>query len=253
MRLSALCAAAAVLGCALPVRAAIITVATDGPDADSLGGADTFVQRNNAASLATDPSLAVVNRAASDNNSDRVSFVRFDTSGLTPADLTAASLRLTLGANAVPTNFVVQVFGIPDLATNENFDPTTLTFANSGYTTGSSTSIANDSTDNSVLDSSLTLLGSFAAPTINTTYTFTSDDLLAFLQADTNGTAAFVLTTLTITAGGTSTPVFLSSDNPSATADTVPALITTSVPEPKSAVTGAFGVTSSLLSRRRRR
>ncbi|MDB5325672.1 MAG: hypothetical protein JWM57_1241 [Phycisphaerales bacterium] len=233
-------------------HAATITIATDGTDADALGGADTFVTRNSVASAATDGNLAVVNRAATDNNADRVPFLRFDTSGaLSGGPLTVASLRLTLGANASPAGLVVQIYGIPDAALNENFDATTITFANSGYTTGSGSVIANDATDNSVLDSSLTLLGTLAAPTINTTYTFSSADLLTFLNADTNGIASFVLATTVITAGGTSTPVFASSDSVAFTADQLPALIV-DVPEP-TAVAALGAIACGLTSRRKRR
>lgn len=231
-------------------HAAPVTIftTTDG-NGDSIAGADTFVTRNSVANASADSNLAVVNRAAADNNADRVSFVRFDSTGLTPANVTAATLRLTLGANASPAGLVLQIFGIPDAATNENFDASTVTFANSGYTTGTGSPIANDATDNTVLDSVLTLLGTIATPTISTTYTFSSPELLSFLQADTNGIASFVLTTTTITSGGTSTPVFVSTEG--GTADTAPALLVQSIPEPTALAIFGLGGCAAVARRRR--
>lgn len=219
--------------------------------------ADTFVTRGSTTNNSANTSLAIVNRSVpatgvtDSNTTDRVSFLTFNLSAQT-RPLDSAALQISVDtASGVPANFVIQVYGIPDNGANENFDPTTLTFANNGYTNGLNTSVANDGTDNNVNDSALTLLATFTGPATagngGTTFTISSPDLLNFLNADTNGIASLILTTPTQTSGTYSTPTFASSE--SASTALRPALVVT--PEPTAlAVLGAGAC--SLVARRRR-
>ena len=159
--------------------------------------ADTYVMRNSTTNNSTAAPLIVKNgNNPPDNSTDRVTFLRFDTTGLAP--VTAASLSLAIHNNAVPAGFQVQLYGIPDGAANENFDASTLTFANSTYTSASDA----DATDNNVLDASLTLLGTYvfdqaiAQDTAGTspgnmTFYDAGGALTSFLNADTNNVATF--------------------------------------------------------------
>jgi hypothetical protein len=224
--------------------------------------ADTFVQRNSTANNSTSAALIAKNaNNPADNNNDRVTFLRFDTTGLTtPA--TAASLTLAIHNNAVPAGFQVQLYGIPDGATSETFDQSTLTFANSGYTTTSTA----DSTDNNVLDASLTLLGTYTFDQAiaqgttgtspgNMTFYDAGGALTAFLNADTNHVATFLLTTPTH--NDSNTVAFWSLDN--TTSQAIPTLATdadavAAVPEPAAAALLAFPFLAATgLGRRRRK
>ena len=221
--------------------------------------ADTFVQRGSTTNNSTGAALIAKNaNNPADSSNDRVTFLRFDTTGLT-TPVTAASLSLAIHNNAIPAGFQVQLFGIPDAAANETFDASTLTFANSGYTTTST----GDSTDNNVLDASLTLLGTYTfdqaiaqgtAGTSPGTMTFydAGGALTSFLNADTNHVATFLLTTPTH--NDSNTVAFWSRDN--TTSQDIPTLATNAdavpVPEPAAAALLAFPFLAATALRRRR-
>jgi hypothetical protein len=206
--------------------------------ADSLTPlADTWLQNGSTANNSADANLRVKNQ----NNqlNDRVTFLRFDGSGLTGGNVSVASLFLTVSAFSTPTAMTFQLFGIVDGGGNEAFDATTLTFANSGYT--------DQSVDNNVNDSlfsggaplaTATLLGTDPAGTV---LTFSGSSLVNFLNANQNSDIAFVLTTSTLADSVFVT--FGSMEN--ATAGYQPTLTysTTSVPEPS---TLSFALASGL-------
>jgi hypothetical protein len=221
--------------------------------------ADTYVMRNSTTDNSSAAPLIVKNaNNPPDSNNDRVTFLRFDTTGLAP--VTAASLSLAIHNNAVPAGFQVQLYGIPDGASNENFDASTLTFANNGYT---ATSTA-DSTDNNVLDASLTLLGTYTFDQAiaqgtagtspgNMTFSDAGGALTSFLNANTNNVATFLLTTPTH--NDSNTIAFWSRDN--TTSQAIPTLATDAdavpVPEPASAALVAFPVLAAAVLRRSRK
>jgi hypothetical protein len=236
------------------------SIVSSAASAATLGvAADTYVMRNSTTDNSAAAPLIVKNgNNPPDNSTDRVTFLRFDTTGLTP--VTAASLTLAIHNNAVPAGFQVQLYGIPDGAANENFDASTLTFANSGYTTTSTA----DLTDNNVLDASLTLLGTYtfdqaiAQGTAGTspgamTFYDAGGALTSFLNADTNHVAAFLLATPTH--NDSNTVAFWSRDN--TTSQPIPTLATNAdavvVPEPAAAALLLVPLAAaSALSRRRR-
>jgi hypothetical protein len=156
--------------------------------------ADTYVQNGSTANNSAGLSLLVKNQ----NNqlNDRVTFLRFDGSGLTEGDAISASLTLKITSFSTPTALTFQLFGIADGAANEAFDATTLTFANSGYT--------DQSVDNNVNDSLFAGAAPLATASILSTtpigseVTFSGAGLLNFLNDNNNAHLTFVVTTATI-------------------------------------------------------
>jgi hypothetical protein len=225
--------------------------------------ADTYLQRSPDTAGANINNVALITKnvdaATAGSANDRISFLRFNTTGVPP--VTAASLTLAVHNNAVPAGFQVQLYGIPDGGNNENFNESTVTFANNGYTTNSAN---NDATDNNVVDAALTLLGTYTFPTAITqgaagtspgtiTFSDAGGALTSFLNADTNGLATFILTTPTI--NGTNTVAFYSRDN--TTSQAVPTLATNAdaiaVPEPTAAAIVTLLAATGLGRRRRTR
>jgi hypothetical protein len=177
---------------------------------------------------------------------DRVTFIRFDGAAIT-GPVSSASLSVVVSAFSSPTNMTLQLFGIPDGAANENFNATTLTFANSGYT--------DQSADNNVNDAlfqggtPLATAALLATDPVGTVLTFSSPDLVNFLNANTvaNLPVAFALTTSTI-----ADSVFLSvASVDNATAASRPALNFELVPEPASWALAGLASLAALVRRRR--
>jgi hypothetical protein len=143
-----------------------------------------------------------------DSGNDRIGLLKFDLSGLTePITVGALQLQLPRGAsNGFPNNTfnageTLSLYGIPNLATDENFDEAAVTFANSPYTTGGGSVFgprpAEDTTGNGVNDTLLTLLATYTFATTSNAgqlVNFQSPQLSSFLQADTNDIASFFLT-----------------------------------------------------------
>jgi hypothetical protein len=199
---------------------------------------------------------------AENNNNDRLGMLKFDLSVLSDP-ITASIVRLEMprgAATAQPNNTfdageTVYLYGIPDGATGEDFNEGTLLFANSPYLTGTGT-VTNprpvtDMTGNSVNDSLATLLDThtFAAVTnAGEIVDFRSPLLRAFLQADTNNIASFILTVGQSNA--TKTPVF-NSDTRTGTGLRPTLLTNVDVPEPVSiTMTALAGACLCMLRRR---
>lgn len=231
-------------------------------------GGDVVVRRNNSG-RENDGFLRIKNQSgASENNgNDRVGLLKFDLSGLSePVTNAAVRLELPRGqATGHPNNTfdageTLYLYGIPDAATGEDFDEATINFASSPYLTGTG-SVSNprpltDATANGVNDDLVILLDTYtfaATSDAGQLIDFRSAALTAFVQADTNNIASFILAVSQGTVAKTG--VFVSDTGTEGT-PLPPALLTNAdapVPEPASATLFAMSLFGSQIVRGRRR
>jgi hypothetical protein len=183
-------------------------------------GDDVVVRRGSATE--NDAFVRLKNQSGilENNINDRVALLKFDLTLLSPG-ITAATVRLQMprgASNSFPLNTfdageTLFLYGVPDLAAGEIFNPGTVTFANFPYTTGttsgSGTRPVADTTGNNVNDTLLPLLGTYTFAAVSNAgviVDFSGTPLVSFLTADTNGIATFALTVSMSNA--TKTPVF---------------------------------------------
>ena len=200
---------------------------------------------------------------AENNNNDRLNLLKFDLASLSESILTAiVRLEMPRGAatsqpsNTFDAGETVYLYGIPDGHAGENFNEATTTYANSPFLTGTGTTNGarpvTDLTGNSVSDSAAILLDThtFVAVTNAGEYVdFRSQALRAFLMADTNDIASFILTVSQSNA--TKTPVFNSDTRTGA--GLRPTLLTNAnAPEPTAAVLIVFAAACMSLLRLRK-
>lgn len=157
--------------------------------------ADTYVQISSTANNSAATQMLVKNQ--NNNANERISFLRFDGSGLTGGNVATAALDLKIVSFANKANLTLQLFGIPEGGFNEAFDATTITYANSGYTT-----VAEP--DNNVVDGLLfggAPLATFSllnTANVGDTISFAGAGLVGFLNANNNATVSFLITTSTL-------------------------------------------------------
>ncbi|HEY4415502.1 MAG TPA: PEP-CTERM sorting domain-containing protein [Verrucomicrobiae bacterium] len=157
--------------------------------------ADTYVQSLSTANNSTSTSLLVKNQFGGANANNRVPFLKFDGSDFLGGNVQSASLTFTLTSFSTPVNMTFQLFGIPDGATNENFNAATITYANSGITDQSADNNVNDTLMYGGAPLATASLLSTAAT--GTQITFSGANLISFLDANTNSYVSFILTTTT--------------------------------------------------------
>jgi len=170
---------------------------------------------------------------------DRYTFLRFDLSPYTGGVYSGSSLTLQVQDISPDNDQNFDIYGIPDLGADEDFDETALTFNNSAYTY--------DSSDNQMDTSGFTFIGSYIGVSPSdegTGITLSSAALDTFLNNDTNNIATFVLT-------NTNGDGFINkfdSKNASSGGSTL-----TVVPEPSSVVMVGLGLLAAFgLARKRR-
>ena len=185
-------------------------------------GGDVVVRRSGATE--NDGFLRIKNQSGDAENSgnDRIGLIKFDLTSLAES-ITAAIVRLELprgastgqAGNTFDPGETLFLYGIPDLAADENFNEATVTFANSPYMTGVGSVTdprpGTDLTGNGVNDDLATLLDTFTFNAVSDAgdlVNFQSNELVSFLQADTNNIATFILTVSQSNA--TKTAVFVS-------------------------------------------
>lgn len=150
--------------------------------------ADTYVNRGATdQNYGSSASLNVTNDGGSliSKVKDNYALIRFDISSVV-GPITGATFTATSNTD---DTFQFQLWAIPDGGADEDFNETTLTFDTFDY--------ASSSLEGSIDLSGLTLLVDSVADgsdgLVDDTYTFSSVDLLNFINADTNGIVTFVL------------------------------------------------------------
>jgi hypothetical protein len=205
--------------------------------------ADTYVQISSTANNSAATQMLVKNQ--NNNANERISFLRFDGSGLTGGNVDTAALDLKIVSFSNKANMTLQLFGILDGGFNETFDATTLTYTNSSYTTAAEP-------DNNVIDGLLhggAPLATFSllnTAVIGDLVSFSGAGLVDFLNANSNADVAFIITTATI-----NDQVFLGLGT-SENAGNVPQLNYTVVPEPTSMTLAFLGGLGLFALRRRK-
>ncbi len=206
--------------------------------------ADTYVQISSTANNSAGTQMLVKNQ--NNNANERISFLRFDGSGLTAGNVDSASLDLRIVSFANKANMTLQLFGIPDGGFNEAFDASTITYTNSGYTTVTEP-------DNNVADNLLfggAPLATFSllnTANVGDTISFSGTGLVNFLNANNNSDIAFLITTSTL-----HDQVFLGLGTSENSGNEPVLNYTTAVPEPSSLTLALLGGLGLLGLRRSR-
>ncbi|QDU53901.1 PEP-CTERM sorting domain-containing protein [Aeoliella mucimassa] len=233
---------------------------------DGTGG-DVVVRRNN--NTENDGFLRIKKQGGDGeaSSNDRIGLLKFDLSGLTES-VSAANVQLELprgestsqASNTFDAGDTLYLYGVPDLATDEDFDEAAVTFANFPYLTGAGSVTnprpATDLTGNGVNDDLVPLLATYTfaeQSDAGDLVIFSGNLLTSFLQADTNGVATFVLAA-SQTQNALKTAVFVSDTGTEGT-PLPPTLLTNndvSVPEPSTLVLLSItGVCAAGVLRRR--
>lgn len=161
------------------------------------------------------------------------SYLRFDTTGLSG---TATGASLTLSFEAVGGTSVLNVYGLTNGAVGQNWGESTITWNNAP---------ANDIASNSGVTSDAVLLGTWTVSS-NGAHSFTSTNLVNFVNADTDHQLTFILTAQTPDVN-----VQFGAKESGANSANYPTLSVT-IPEPASALILLAGAGSLVLGRRRR-
>ncbi|MBT62729.1 MAG: hypothetical protein CML13_05905 [Puniceicoccaceae bacterium] len=233
----------------LPLAAIIATVQLHGQSI--LTDNDTFVYKANPdTNYGDNDSILVRNDggSAQSKTKDIIGYFSFDLTPVSGATYSPAA-HIDLNVISASTSYSFNVYGIPNrgTGTDEFFDEDLLTLNNAEDTyTGPAN--ATGSADGSLETDDLSFLGSFDLSTLTTTpstISFSSTELTAFLNADTNDRATFILLATFETGGGAAD--FASKDHASLAG---PTLV---VPEPQAfaLITGALGLLFVGLRRRR--
>jgi len=204
---------------------------------------DTYISRFDATEQATDngdlTAISVRNDGGSSGSKakDRLGLFNFTlpTIGQTYVD---AAFAVT-DDNGFSSSYVFNLYGINDGVADEDFDEsiTFNTFAHATTATGSSN-------EGSLIKTDLTLVASGVTKSAGVV-TFDTDDLLNFVNADTNGVVSFVLFSTFETGGSPAN--FKSSE-----ATSGQPTLTVVVPEPSS-LAAMSGIGLIMLARRRAR
>lgn len=256
-----------ILALASSASAATITLTT------AMGnGADTTIRRGNSTDYSRDTSVAMKMQGTGENNSnDRIGLLKFDTSSL-PSAGPISNVTLQLKTNGTTSTgnsgnsflggHVVHLYGVPDGHAQENFNPSTITFANFAFTTGSSGNHARPAVDvaiNGIDDTMAILLGSFIFPEtpryqpVGMMMTFSTVPLTQFLSTDSNGVVSFIL--VSMTDGPGQVPTVYSAESLGTAGAVIPTLLIETaagpaVPEPMQF--GAVALGLAALTRRRK-
>ncbi len=206
-------------------------------------GADSWIQQGNATTNHGN-NTSLVTKGGNASTTRKI-YLRFDLADVDLANLATAGLDMTVitnnqgGGGSTPQNHTVEVFGLMDGDAGELWDESAITWNNAPANLGGNN-----------LDTNAIPLGSFLVLNHSSPQNvlFSSDELLTFLQADTNGAATLILRR---TAGGGSNLVFASGEN---TSNPGPALVLSTIAQVPEPATGALALlaVAGVVARRRR-
>ncbi len=172
-------------------------------DLDFAIAADTHTERQSPA-MNFGTLITLNTKNSPTQGTDRHVYLRFPITGIT-TEIVGAALHLKV-SDPIPIGDggrVLKVFGINETNADEAFPETGLTFGNS--TNGTTTN------NDSLLTTDLTDLGTFTLSEDQEEVAFSSAALSDFLSADTNGTASFLIRT--VSEEGTPTLKFASKEH----------------------------------------
>lgn len=142
--------------------------------------ADTTLRRSESIPQGGDAEI-IVKAESGVGAYERFGLIRFDTSTLT-LPVTAASLNLT--ATSLGGTFKFRVSGVKETNADEAFDEATLQWNSSALTDGTDDGFINSETEN---------LGDFRLGSTDTDVALMSQELVDFINADTNGRVTLLL------------------------------------------------------------
>lgn len=207
--------------------------------------ADTYVQRSTPTlNHGSENHLRVKNE---NGNNVRKAYMRFDTTGFNPVkeamlNLDFFELASPLGTGGTTINWEFEVFGLQDGDGGEFWAENAITWDNAP---------ANDESTNNTLEANAISLGTFDLLGRTGVINFSSAQLDAFLNADTNNVSSFIVVRNTLGAGGnTYIHTLGSADNSDGQAATLTAQL--DIPEPTTASLALLGLAGISIKRRRR-
>ena len=171
-----------------------------GAEAGSGAAADTYLLRNDNTPNGNETEIVVKSKTGVDAY-ERLGLVRFDTSGVA---LPIGSAAFELDAISVGGNFTFRVLGVKETAGDENFNEGSLHWSNS---------VLSDSSDDGYDNTKVEVIGDFSLTSSDTAVSVTSQAMLDFINADTNGRVTFLIARLT---SSNATSTFASKENASA-------------------------------------
>ncbi|QNN21701.1 DNRLRE domain-containing protein [Planctomycetales bacterium ZRK34] len=197
-------------------------------------GADAFIEFRTDQAGAADTNhgtdTTVQTKSGEDSNQlYRKSYLRYDLSSVGDDQVFSASLDLTVN-NRVTTGQTFNVYALVDGVDGDD-DPSGAGWIESGAG-GITWNNAPGNDTGTGLDSDAVLLGTFTGGVNDETLRFTSEALVDFLNADTNGLVTFILVDLTPGSFGDSN--FLQFDSKEQSGGVAPALSLVLIPEPTS-------------------
>jgi hypothetical protein len=164
-------------------EAALITITT------AFGsGADAWVTENSDVSGGDGTGAALNARYASGSDRNEYIFLRFDLAEITAGSVTTSSLNLT--AYRTEANYRLNIYGLNDNASGQNWDEATVQFDGAPGLVFDS-----DSSTRGLVGADTTLLGGniLENATEGAVLSFSDADLISFLNADTDGLVTFLI------------------------------------------------------------
>lgn len=184
--------------------------------------ADTYIETDDSGPNGTGTTFWV-RQDNGTSNDERVGIVRFDISTITNT-VTDAEFGLEVAWGGTKTDY--SIFGADDTSLEELFDESTYTFSDA-----ESHGIVDDTDSNVIIESAVTDLGTLSLPDGSTTsISFSSTDLVDFINADTNN----LITLLVVGDGVHSNGNTVGFRSREATGGSVPSLTFSQIPEPAS-------------------
>jgi hypothetical protein len=218
----------------LSAQAALITLDTKN------NGEDCYIREDNGGTANVNPIL-LRSRNITGSVRHQVGLFKFDLTSVTET-VTNAAFKFTV-TTGDSDSFSLDVFGVVDNATYEDWDAATATYYNAPFIDGDAADAL--TVDRDHLAGATTLLGSIAyTGTTTGEITFSNSNLVDFLNADSNSEVSFLIETAVAGTGGDYL-LYVASDE---AGSGYPGLNISTIPEPATfglmglALTALFGL-----------